>query len=491
MTSGTLNLTGASNTIDTGAGKALNVTDTDVGSTPLTLQRVSSSGANGGITLSNTGTNSALNVTSTGAGTCTNADTSGCSGGSIGNTTGADDSGATPAGTAVVLNNTRGITLNRMRLHNNSNYGVRGTSVVGFTLANGVINGANGTDFTFLPDKEGSFRFDQLSGTVSVTDTYVSGGANNNVLIQNTSGALNSTFTNLTSGPVSTSSAEDAMMVEGIGSSTTNATVQTSTFTNAPADIFLYIGDGTGGGALNFTGNTVTNNHQAIVTGGGGVTLAGGANGATTMSVQNNTLRDSHAAGLDVNKSSGSGSLTATINNNDIGVTGLANSGSLQGNGLDVRSGQGNANYTVTNNEIRQYNSHGMAFFVGTGTAGQTGTVNINLSGNTIKEPGNNPNITLFQGVRVESGVSSTDTFQTCVNIGAGNDITGSSDAANKDWRVLGAGSTTVRLPTYGGGAQDDAAATAFINGRFGNGANGVASSDNSSAWSGTGTTCP
>ena len=46
-------------------------------------------------------------------------------------------------------------------------------------------------------------------------------------------------------------------------------------------------------------------------------------------------------------------------------------------------------------------------------------------------------------------------------------------------------------LPTYSGGAQDDAAATAFINGRFGNGANGVASSDGSSAWSGVGTACP
>ena len=67
------------------------------------------------------------------------------------------------------------------------------------------------------------------------------------------------------------------MMVEGIGTSTTNVTVQNSTFTNAPADIFLYIGDGTGGGTLNFTGNTISNNHPAIVTGGGGVTLAGGA----------------------------------------------------------------------------------------------------------------------------------------------------------------------------------------------------------------------
>jgi VCBS repeat-containing protein len=494
--SGTLVVSGTGNTIDSTSATALSVTNTDIGATGATFQRISSGNSTAaadppsGIVLDNTGTNSALTVTGTG-GTCTNADPSGCSGGVIQNTTGADNSGAVPTGTGIVLNNTRGISLTRMHVHDHSNYGLRGTSVVSFALANSVINGTNGTDFTFLPDKESSVRFAELTGTVSVTDTFVSGGANNNVLIQNTSGTLNSTFTNLTSGAVSNSSAEDAMMVEGIGTATTNATVQSSSFTNAPADIFLYIGDGTGGGTLNFTGNAITNNHPAIVTGGGGVTLAGGANGATTMNVQNNTMRDSHAAGLDVNKSSGSGSLTATINNNDIGVTGVANSGSLEGNGLDVRSGQGNATYTVTNNEIRQYNSHGMAFFVGTGTAGQSGNVNINLSGNTVQEPGTNPNITLFQGIRAESGISMTDTFQTCLNIGSGNLITGSSDAPNKDWRVLGFGSTTVRLPTYGGGAQDDAAAATFINGRFGGGANGVASSDGSSAWSGSGTSCP
>jgi hypothetical protein len=360
--------------------------------------------------------------------------------------------------------------------------------VVGFTLANSVVNGTNGTDTTFLPDKEGSIRFSQLTGTVSLTDTAVSGGANNNVIVQNTAGTLNSTFTNLRSGALNNASVEDAVTVEGTGTATANATVQGSTFTDAPADIFHYIGDGTGGGALNFTGNTVTNNHPAIVT--GGVTLAGGANGTTTMTVQNNTMRDSHAAALAVNKSSGTGSLTATIDNNDIGVTGVANSGSLEGNGLDVTSGRGNATYNVTNNEVRQYNSHGMAFFVGTGTAGESGTVNVNLSDNTVQEPGDNPNITLLEGIRVGSGISATDTFQTCVNVGP-NTIAGSSDAPDKDWLVLGAGETTVRLPGYAGGPQDDAAATTFINGKFGGGAGGVASSGGSSAWSGTGTACP
>ena len=39
------------------------------------------------------------------------------------------------------------------------------------------------------------------------------------------------------------------------------------------------VADGTGGGALVFTGNTISNNHPAIATGGGGVTLTGGAAG--------------------------------------------------------------------------------------------------------------------------------------------------------------------------------------------------------------------
>ena len=67
---GTVFVTGPSNTIDTTSGTALNVTSTDVGSTPLTFQRISSNGAPTGILLSNTGPNPSLTVTGSG-GTCT------------------------------------------------------------------------------------------------------------------------------------------------------------------------------------------------------------------------------------------------------------------------------------------------------------------------------------------------------------------------------------------------------------------------------------
>ena len=97
--------------------------------------------------------------------------------------------------------------------------------------------------------------------------------------------------------------------------------VNGSTFTSAVGDIFQWVADGTGGGDLVFTGNTVSNNHPAIANGGGGVTLTAGARAAATLNVDNNTFRDSHTAALTINKSrdntAGAGSLTGTVNNND------------------------------------------------------------------------------------------------------------------------------------------------------------------------------
>ena len=74
------------NTIDTGTGTALTVSDTDVGREPLGVPaRSPRTAAGGGIRLSNTGANAALTVASSGAGTCTAADQTGCTGGVIQN----------------------------------------------------------------------------------------------------------------------------------------------------------------------------------------------------------------------------------------------------------------------------------------------------------------------------------------------------------------------------------------------------------------------
>ena len=63
--------------------------------------------------LNTTGSAGELTVTAGAGGTCTTADTTGCTGGAIQNTAGADSSSATPIGTGIVLNNTRGAVASR------------------------------------------------------------------------------------------------------------------------------------------------------------------------------------------------------------------------------------------------------------------------------------------------------------------------------------------------------------------------------------------
>jgi len=64
---GTVNVTGASNTVDATTGTALNVSNTTIGASGLTFQNLTSngSGSNNGIILDTTGTNAGLTVTGT------------------------------------------------------------------------------------------------------------------------------------------------------------------------------------------------------------------------------------------------------------------------------------------------------------------------------------------------------------------------------------------------------------------------------------------
>jgi hypothetical protein len=465
--SGTLNVTGSGNVITTGSGKGLNVTSTNVGAAPLTFQSISGNGANAGILLSNTGSNAALNVTGNG-GTCTNANTGGCSGGQIQGTTGGDDSGATPPGTGIVLNNTRGVSFTRMHIHDHSNYGIRGTSVVNFALANSVINGTNGTSET---NDDSSVRMDNLTGSASVANTHVSGGFEDNFTVNNDSGTLNRiTFDTVNVGANSTTNGNDGIQVEGVGSSTVNATVQNSTFTSSRADLFQMNADGTGGGDLDFISNTLSNNHPGIGTGGGGVSIFGGEDALFDVDMTGtNTFRDSVGHALLFVKSPGAGDINVTVDGAKIGVAGTANSGSLEGDGIKFQHAGGgagaDATLTLTNTQIRQYNNFGVDLQAGAGIA-SAGTINATVTGNTVANPGTNASIGgPFQGIGLNNGVTPGDTFATCAHI-ASNTAPGSGRNGGSDIRVRQRQSTTVRLPGYVGGATDTGAVNTFLSGQ-------------------------
>lgn len=172
---GTLNITGANNSITTTTGTALNVVNTDIGASGLSLRSISVNGAANGIVLNNTGTSGGLSVTGDGA--------TGGSGGTIQNTTAA----------GISLSNTHNVSLNYMNISNTAAAGVTGSGVSGsFTVQNSTIQNTVGHNI----------GLSGVTGTVDISnntllDANEDGGTdfldeNNGIDIANTTGTLSS-----------------------------------------------------------------------------------------------------------------------------------------------------------------------------------------------------------------------------------------------------------------------------------------------------------
>jgi hypothetical protein len=273
----------------------------------------------------------------------------------------------------------------------------------------------------------------------------------------------------VTIGANSTTFGNQGITIEGLGTSTMNATVQNSAMTASRSSHFQFKADGTGGGDLDYLDNDVSQNHPAVGTGGGAVLFQGGAQGGTVdINVNSdgdgtNTFRGATGPAVIFEKSiGGAATFNATINNADIGLAGTANSGSTEGSGLRAEhEGGGTMNMTVTGNEVYQYNNFGMDFQAGDGIA-TGGNFNLNVTGNTVANPGNAlPGN--FQGIRLNNGASgATENFQTCYRM-TGNVASNSGRGTGSDLRALSRGAGTVRLPGYGGSATDDTAVANFM----------------------------
>ncbi len=506
---GTVNMANSDNTLTTTTGTALQVANTTIGASGLTFRSISTNGATKGIVLDTTGSTAGLTVTGAG-GTCTSSDTGGCSGGSILNSTGADDSSSSPVGTGIVLKNTKAPSLTRMLVQDHSNYAIRGTDVAGFTLANSVIKGTNGTNGT-TPFDDSAVKFVNLTGSAAITDTHLSGGREDNLSVTNSAGTLDRiTLTRVNVGLNSATEGNDAVHLESQATAgTMKATIQDSELTGARGDLVDYSHNGTGSGDLVISGSTFRNNHPGIVTGGGGLTLSSsGTSGNTTMDITNNTFRDAIGAGVLVVKTAGSSVQTGTFSNNLIGVDGVANSGSAEGSGLKLQSlGLGTMTWGVTNNQIRGYNDHGIEVLAGGGATATSGNINTTITGNTIAQPGNTPGKAEFpkNGIHFNVGTVPGDTFAACSVIGGAGGLANAISTSGKeglgspgtdhDFRLRQRQATTIRLPGYAGAIDDDAAVVAFIAGRNGTGGTPFGEALNTvptgGGFTGAGGTCP
>jgi hypothetical protein len=439
---GTVQLTGASNTVNaTGGGTAVNVQNTTIGGSGLTFQSVSASGGGSGIVLVSTG---AGGLQVTGAGTHG-------SGGTVVNSSGAD--GAI-AGNGVYIQNATGVTLNWMNLSGHANHAVRGVSVSNVNLNRLRITGTNGTNVSF---DEGSVSFDNLTGTASITSSFITGGFEDNVRVVNTSGTLNRlTMTNDTIGH-NGNTGNNGVLVDGRGTAVVNATIQNSRFTGARANLIGYTISENAAGDVVISGNVGTNNHPNKLGSDFGFYVAHASNGAVTYQVSGNSVNDAGGAGIEVDRlAGGTGAMTGSITNNNVGTAGVANSGSSASSTLVVGIGltgtTATHTTTITGNTLRQYTNYGIRL-INRGTG--NGYLNATVQNNNIQEP--SPNAAAFgaySALRAELGASSAgpDDGRTCLHI-IGNTMNQAAGSTQATLRIFGRFGTRTALPGLVGDA--------------------------------------
>jgi uncharacterized repeat protein (TIGR01451 family) len=407
----------------------------------VTFDSISASGGANGIVLMDT----------TGSFTVTGDGSTAGSGGTIQNmTTGADNTGD---GIGVSLSNVQNISFSFMQLNDFSNYAVRGNNVTGFTFSDSTVNGNNGNSDAW---DEGSVRFTNLLGSATISASNISGGHEDNVRIDNNTGTLDRlTISNGTTiGANSTNFGNDGVFVVATVSATVNVTVTNSIFNSSRGDLIQLVAEDSSTMDWIITNNTFENSHSNIsniVSGGGGLTFSGGDNSTVTYDISDNTMRDALGIALNVFMGTGgSANWNGTIDNNDIGVSSVAGSGSEQAHGINVEAqGSGTHTTAITNNTIFQFGDRGIQLLAVDGN----GTLNATVTGNTIAEPfGVFPQ----EAIYVQAGASSTlpDSHTLCA------DITGNTF---DDFRIRQRISTTINLPGYAGGSADTGAVVTFV----------------------------
>ena len=471
-TAGTVTATGTGNTITATTGIALNVVNATIGASNLTFQSISAGTATAsdgvGINLNNTGANGGLVVTGTGI-------TAG-SGGTIQQKTGTLTNSTTD-GIGIELNNTADVSLANMQLSNFSNYGIYGSSVAGFSLANSTINGVIGQSASATYGGgygEGNVFFSNLTGNASITGSTITGnsgtvggaagGAANSFVVVNGSGTTlsnlsiqNTTFANNNMTTGTFAGDRDFVFASAGGSNAImTLTVSNSAFNAARGELALALAEGTSVMNVTFTGSSFTN-YGTGLSGSPGLDITGGGSGTNTSMTLTvggstpalgNTFQtagsNSGGAALNVSMPGGAGTYYGKIENNTIG-TSTANSGtgeaSAAGIAIDLEGNNGTSSTTgahtgaseflIMNNTIQQYGEEGLLLRANSGNL----TLDATVFGNVIK----NPETQAFAGIFVDSGANVGDTNTINVVIGSAtvtvnkNTLTGSDPAAATD----------------------------------------------------------
>jgi len=259
-----------------------------------------------------------------------------------------------------------------MQLNTFSDFAIRGNTVTNFTLNRTVVSGVNGDS---APAREGSVIFDDLFGTATISHTLISGGVEDNLRVENTSGTLTSLTVSGTGGTSSSCQILNNNLTTG------NIGFRAAAFNSANMTIAV--------SNCLFRGNrTDTINIDA-------------ANTSTVVSsVTNNYILGGTAGNnqgnLGINVTSGAtGSHTTTVSGNFVGTDGVTPA-PLLNTGINLFSGNSSVLVaTVTGNTVRNAGTgsgHGIQVFQDLASS-----LRVNVDGNTVS------NVALDFGIRVEA----------------------------------------------------------------------------------------
>jgi hypothetical protein len=432
---GSVQFSGSGNTIDAttlaAGNRALNIADVNLAATGVTFQRISASGGTNGIRLNDTGAAGAFSVTGTG---------SASSGGTITGSTGA---GIDLAGVG------NGAALDRMSVTNGGDDGVRANDVTKLTLYNSSVT-SNGNAVN-----ENGLDLTDLKGVSGIKNTTVSGSGDFNALLNNSaSTALDLTVTGNT---FSGAAIDDGLQVNGDANAVIRSNIDGNTFSNNHGDAIQIANvDGATDSSqqdVTINNNTITGSGSTSVDGGIVVQSADGEH--LKASVTNNSITNVSVSALILNpgpNGTGSSTYDATASGNTIGANGVADSGSVDGDGIQVKSASdGDARIAVTNNIIRNYDKNGM--MLRASESNQSGhSTQLTATGNQISQPDAANSET---AILLEAGSSSADVLTACADVGGAgalaNTFTGTLSPAiiGNFWLSLRFPNSHLQAPGY------------------------------------------
>ncbi|MDP1850469.1 MAG: Ig-like domain-containing protein, partial [Solirubrobacteraceae bacterium] len=438
---------GVDNTLATTTGIALNLDYATIHDDDLTFRSITSNGAPSAIRLNNVfNVNGRLNVTGNG-GACSSAAT--CSGGAIQNST----------GDGISLGGVLGrVSLSRMQVSEGGAHGIHATAADGVALSfSRIVDNGDAAD-------EHGLAYENVAGVWSIADTLVTGSADNNLRLANTTTfdplAVSLDITGSTFASNSTTTGGYGAEVLGGSEGSADVNITGSTFA-ANREAGLVVDGGVENTTINarLKSNTVTGGNPGAVTSESGISVRGSMGGQTTAEIDDNTISGTRGRALFVvapPEATAGSRLDATITNNTIGDGTALSGAELDDAVVAQNSGSGESRFALRSNTVRNYAGSGLSLF-----ASGTATADFTVTQNTMGDP----SATVRPGVDVRSGNLAGDTTIMCADIGGAgveNSLGAAGPSGQADVELHRESSADLRLPgfTTGGNAQ------AYIAGR-------------------------